>query len=802
MDISYRWLRALAPGLELDIEALAARLADRGAAVDGIRHLADGLTDIVVGRVDAVEAHPNADRLSLCTVDAGGGERLRVVCGAPNVTEGVCYPFAPVGASLPGGVAIREVKIRGEVSRGMLCSAKELGLGTDHTGILELPGEPTPGAPFVDAFGLDDWRLDVEVTANRGDLLSHQGVAREVAPGGVAGVRLPDIPGASAADLDFVRGEREARVEGATVRVEDPDLCSRYLGAVLRGVKVGPSPAWLQARLRAAGSRPINNVVDATNYVLLELGQPLHAFDLGCLAEGTIVVRRAGAGESTFTTLDGEERRLHPDMLMICDLNGPVAVAGVMGGQDSEVTEDTADVLLECAMFEPRSVRATRRGLGLSTDASYRFERGVDPAGMELALRRAVEVILAVAGGAVQGQVADCLPRPWEPATVRLRVSRVERVLGVRVAPPEIRSLLEPLGFELEEAGEDAIDVAIPGWRSYDVTREVDLIEEIARTRGYDTFPETLGPFRPGTVPDHPLFQLEDRLRTLLSERGLFECQTPAFVPARQGDVRVLNPVSREEDHLRREVLPSLVRRVEHNWARGVRDVRLFEIATSFAAAGSGEPPVEETRLALVIAGQGAPTHWSAEPRELDLWDLRGLADAVLARGALHAVLEPGAPEGKGLVRSEGFTIRGPSGEVSGWAGRVMEGAMDAPPWAGAVWGLELGLPEEPDVMDQRGFEPMPAFPGVERDLALLVPRAVAAARVAEALRGAGGDLLAEVGLFDKYEGSGVPIGLRSLAYRLRFQSSVRTLTDEEVDGAVNGILKHLESELGVHVRG
>ncbi|MCA9299224.1 MAG: phenylalanine--tRNA ligase subunit beta, partial [Phycisphaerales bacterium] len=596
MNVSYRWLRALVPELDLDPRALAEALALRGTPVEEIRSPGAFLGDVVVGRVLEAGRHPNADRLSVCSVDGGQGV-VQVVCGAPNVRAGAWYPFAPVGASLPGDFRIKKAKIRGEVSEGMLCSAKELGLGVDHSGILELHGDFEPGQSFVRALGLDDVTLDVEVTVNRGDLLSHVGLAREIRSFGDGQIPLTAIPDDPGVRLEYVEGRDEVSTGGVTIRIEDPDLCSRYLGAVIRGVRVGPSPAWLQERLRGAGALPINNVVDATNYVMLELGQPLHAFDLGRLAKGRVVVRRPSAGEDRFTTLDDQERRLGPDMLMICDADAPIALAGVMGGLDSEVTPDTTDVLLECALFDPKATRATRRALNMSTDASYRYERGVDPEGLRRALERCVAVILATAGGQVEPQALDCHPRPFEGSAVELRLARVAHLLGVPFTSASVRALLEPLGFGIEGETEERLSVRIPGFRSYDVKREVDLIEEIARTHGYDSFPSDLRPYRPGTVPDHPLFRLEDELRASLVGAGLLEAQTPAFVPAGEGDVEVSNPLATTEPFMRRTLLPSLIRRVEHNFARGNRDVRLFEIGTSFRRAGAGEPPVEETHV-------------------------------------------------------------------------------------------------------------------------------------------------------------------------------------------------------------
>ena len=801
MNVSYTWLQALAPGLDEAPEALAHRLALRGAPVDTVTALAEGLEDLVVARVEATEGHPNADRLTMCSVDSGSGALLRVVCGAPNVRVGGLYPFARVGTTLPGDVRIKKAKIRGESSEGMLCSAQELGLGHDHAGLLELPAGVTPGVSVVEVLSLSDYRFDVEVTSNRGDLLSHLGIAREVAPGGHASLRLPKIPGATGLKLERVGNPGEAATGGATVRVEDPDLCPRYLAAVVRGVTVGPSPDWLQARLRAVGARPINNVVDATNYVLLELGQPLHAFDLAKLAQATVVVRRARANETTFRTLDGVERTIGPDMLMICDADRPVAVAGVMGGLDSEVTSVTTDVLLECALFEPKAIRTTRRALGVSTEASYRFERGVDPEGLDGALERAIEIILAVAGGQAETQVADCHPGQFTRVTLELRPERVERVLGVAFTVPELTDLLEPLGFVVSEDGGGNLRVEVPGFRSHDVTREIDLVEEVARTHGFDAFPATLGAFRPGTVPDHPLFQLEDRVRDLFTGRGLYEAHTPAFVGERQGEIRLPNPVSAEEAYLRSALLPSLCRRAEYNWSRGTRDVRLFELATAFSR-GSGERLVhEEPRLAALLTGRRARVHFAETAEPFGVWDLKGLLEDAASAAWPAATVAPHAPDGYGLVPGDGFTAR-MDGVVVGWGGRVAADGLDAPPWADAVWGLELRLPDEPVPGEPPIYQPLAPFPAVERDLALVVPDGVPAGEVEAEVRARGGALLRGISVFDYYRGKGVPEAYRSLAYRLRFLSLERTLTDDEVNSVVARVVDHLREALGVERRG
>lgn len=797
MNISYRWLRELVPGLAASPEEVSDRLAMLGAPVDEVHDLATPLRDILIARVDSVQRHPNADRLNLCTVDAGTGEALQVVCGAPNVKAGTYYPFAPVGASLPDGMSIRKAKIRGETSQGMLCSARELGLGRDHDGILELHGEFETGRAFIDAVGLDDVRLAVDVTPNRPDLLSHLGVAREVAAAFGHEVRLHELPGAPGIAELVVQDSAAAGVE---VGVDDVALCPRYFGLVIRGVSIGPSPEWLAARLRAVGLRPISNVVDATNYVLHELGQPLHAFDLDRLGK-RVLVRAASAGER-ITTLDGVDRKLDAGMTVITDGERPVAVAGVMGGADTEVHSGTTDILLECALFDPRSVRATRRALGLNTDASYRFERGVDPDGMLRALHRAVELIVAVAGGTADTNVAAAGRGLPAPASIALRLARVKQVLGTPFNAEQIAVLLEPLGFAVADEGE-AVRVTVPGHRRYDVAIEEDLIEELARRHGYDTFPDELRAFRPGTVPDHPLFALEDRLRTLLVGRGLLEAHTAAFAPESDGDVGLMLPLAATESRLRRALLPGLLRRAEYNFARGARSIRLFEVGTVFAAAGSGKPPHEATHLAIVVTGPRRPPHWSGPDDAFDVWDAKGLAEDV-ARVLGMSVITPDAdgssddelPFESGLS----FGLNVSDGAPRGRVGRVDARRIDAPAWADDVWGLEVELDTRAATSHNR-YVPLPTQPPVERDLALLVPMARTAADVAAAVRESGGALLEHVEPFDVYSGQGVPDGTRSIAWRLRFRAADRTLTDPEVDDVVRRILQRLNDDLGIQQR-
>ena len=783
MNISYRWLKSIAPGLEGTPQELADRLAMLGAPVDEVVDVGGGLGDIVIARVAEVRQHPNADRLRICTVEAGG-EPLQVVCGAPNVEAGGRYPFAPVGARLPGGMEIGRAKLRGERSEGMLCSARELGLGRDHAGLLALNGDWEPGTGFRDALGLDDALLVVDVTPNRGELLSHLGVARELAPRGEDGIELPAFPGDRGYDCRIVPARREGEAAGVPVEIEDDQGCPRYMGAVVRGVRVGPSPEWLAARLRVVGVRPINNVVDATNYVLHELGQPIHAFDLARLRGGRVVIRRAAEGE-TLVTLDGESRALGPSDVVIADGERVVALAGVMGGANSEVDASTTDLFVEVALFDPRRVRATARRLGLATDASHRFERGVDPDGQPTALRRVVELIRAVAGGEVE-EAVDLVPHPHERVAVGLREERVERVLGVKIPAAEIRDLLEPIGFEVDPRPRP-MRVLVPGFRP-DVTSEIDLVEEVARRRGYGSFEEELLPFRPTAVPEDPSVQVERRFRERFVRWGLLESRAGAFGPQTEGAVPLLNPLSSEEGFLRTSLVPGLLRRVERNLAHGVRDVRLFEVGAVFLP-GEGALPREAARAAAVLTGASRPPHWSGAAPEWDLWDARGLLEELAEE----------YPDGRVEARDGRFVLLSGSQEC-GYARPAAAGEVDAPAWAAPVLVLEVALPGAAEVGVFR-YRPLPVHPGSERDLALLLPAGVRAAEVEAVVREAAGELLEETFPFDLYEGKGIPEGTRSLAVRLRFRAADRTLTDAEVDGAVDRVLAALEERHGVRRR-
>ncbi|MEP7327080.1 MAG: phenylalanine--tRNA ligase subunit beta, partial [Gemmatimonadota bacterium] len=640
MNVSRKWLESMLRR-PLDARDVADRLAMLGATVDAIEPLAPGLENIVIGLVESVAPHPNADRLHLCTVNDGAAERHQVVCGAPNVTAGKMYPFARLGATLPGGLTIEKRKLRGVASEGMLCSARELGLGQDHEGIMELDTTAAPGTPLLEAIPLSDDRLVVDVTPNRPDLLGHKGIARELAASFQTGFRLADIPGSRAPVIPShhkVEGN-EARVGGATIRIEHEEGCRRFMAAVIRGVTVGPSPDWLVRRINAIGMRPISNVVDATNYVMFELNQPLHPYDLARLKGSALIARRATEGER-LVTLDDVARKLTPDMIVIADGSGAVGIAGVMGAAHVEVSVDTKDVLLECAWFEPRGVRRTRRALGLSSEASYRFERGVDLWNTPECIRRCIEIILATAGGEITEPPVDIFPKPYHPPRVFLRPARVTQVLGIELPWMSVEKALTAIGATvLSKPGDGRIAVDVPGWRP-DITSEIDLIEEIARIVGYDAIPSELRPFRVGKLPDAPIELVELEIRRGLAAAGLYEVSTIPMGGEGPDRVKLVNPLSSEEGWLRDRLVPGLVRQAEVNWRAHTRSARLFEVGTVFRNAGVGLLPEEARHVAGVMTGGREPEHWTGPVPDFDRWDLKGFFLGALSLAVPGATVQ------------------------------------------------------------------------------------------------------------------------------------------------------------------
>ncbi len=804
MNASYEWLREFVP-FGLTPEELRDLLTSRVATVDDLIRLRADLDAVVVARVVEAAAHPDSDHLWVTKVDAGKGALLDVVCGASNVEVGALYPFAAVGTTLPGGLKLEKKKIRGAVSEGMLLSARELALGSDHTGVMKLDVAAAPGTRFLDAVPIGDTRLVVDVLPNRPDLLSHEGLAREIAAATNLPLGVPAIVVGADAPLSSFAGDRSS---GVPVEIADTEGCPRYMAALIQGVTVGPSPSWLSAKIEAVGSRSINNVVDATNYMLHGFGQPMHAFDMKKLEGGRIIVRRARPGEKT-RTLDGVERTLDADMTVIADGVRAQAIAGVIGGEGSEVTDSTTDILLEVAAFDPRRVRATRRKLGISTDASYRFERGVDAHALDRHLQYAVDLIVAVAGGALAAEPTDVGQSLSLPLPVDARVGRINAVLGDHIPVEEMSRHLESIGFAVttENRG-NSIAVTPPTWR-LDVVGEVEVIEEVARLHGYDAFPSDIRPFRPSAVPDAPLHIISDRVRHACVANGLLEARPLPFTRLEQEtSIRVRNPLAEDEAFLRQGILDTLAGRAEHNLAHMQRNVRLFEIGAVFSRAeGSESLPREAIHVAVLIMGDRRPPHFTEpKPPHYDEWDAKGLAESIAEAAFPGHVITCVPSEGDALWNVA-------AGDVK--VGIVRRISLDAPAWAASAFGVEIDLqalgasvvaspterPSAGITGSTKEFAAIPVMPSVEVDLALIVPDSLRAADVERVVRESAGDLLERLILFDEFRGVGIPAGSRSLAWALTFRHPERTLRDREVQGRTAKIVKSLEDELGVKQR-
>ena len=797
MNVSIKWLKEYVE-FDLSPEALADRLLMLGMEIESIKQLGEGLDRVVVGRINTVEKHPKADKLVLCNVDVGSGTDAQIVCGAPNAREGLVAPVALVGAQLPNGLTIKRAKIRGEESSGMLCSQQELAISDEASGLMELPEDTQIGAPIVEALGLDDVVLELEITPNRPDCLSMIGVAREISVTTGNPLTLPEI--------DVQEGTVDSHnLTGVTI--EDPELCPRYAARVIRGVKIAPSPVWLQRRLESIGVGTINNIVDITNYVLMEYGHPLHAFDYHRLAENRIVVRRAKPGEA-LKTIDAEERELTPDMLVIADAENPVALAGVMGGFDSEITDQTVDVLLESAYFHPPSIRKTSKVLGMHTEASHRFERGADPEGVIPALNRAAQLIVEVAGGEVCSGIIDVYPGDREAINIELRPERVNFVLGTEIAHDDIRDILTRLGFAVS----DAFEVTVPTFRP-DVAQEIDLVEEIARVYGFDNIPTTLPR---GDIPIPkvaPNEDLRERVKTYLLQCGMMEAMNYAFYhpdvfdrirlsstdPLRQA-VQIANPLSADQSIMRTTLLPSLLANAQRNRNHQINDVQFFECSKVFIPNGTDEYPNEPERVAGMITGNLGAGVYGDPLRPADFFDIKGIVEGMLDRCGLsdytvthtdHPAFHPGR-RAEICIEDKTLCV---FGEVHP---EVLEN-YDLP---NKAYLFELDFERLVDVVEPlKQFEPIPIYPGVNRDLAIVLDAEIPANRPIEIIESTGGELVSSLHLFDVYTGEQVPEGKKSLAFAIEYRSTTETLTDEIVDRVHGGILERLEQELGATLR-
>ena len=801
MKIPLSWLKEYVD-IVVPVEELAHRLTMAGVEVEGIETI-DGWDNCYVGHVLKVEPHPNADRLTLCTVDIGG-EQLQVVCGAPNVAQGQKVPFAKEGAHLFNAHSnkhetLKPSKIRGVVSQGMICSELELGLGQDHTGIIVLADEAPVGVPLAGYLG--DQVLDIAVTPNRGDCLSVLGIAREVAaPTGVV-VREPDCS---------YREEGEPVERLTSVEVADADLCHRYTASLVSGFRVGPSPQWLQDRLLKAGMRPINNVVDVTNYVMLEYNQPLHAFDFDTLKERRIVVRRARPRE-VLVSLDGAERKLTTDMLVIADAEDAVGLGGVIGGANSEISEGTTTLLLESATFNPANNRHTAQSLKLRTEATIRFEKGLSPDLAPIALRRATQLILETAGGVAAKGIIDVYPSGGSGLPmVNLTGARLEKVLGVRFPRERVQQVLTSLGFSCQPVDGDDLQVTVPYWRS-DISIEDDLIEEVARVAGYDQIPTTM---LSTPIPHHqpqPLRELKERTKDTLAAAGLQEVitypvtdlealQRAASQPGAPEPLRLANPLNSLQQFLRTNLRAGLLTTLASNQAQQQGPLGLFEVGRVYLPR-QGQLPEEREMVAGVLSVPRWEPSWLGEnDSQVGYYDGKGILDNLLNSFGVPAAYEasgdPVFAPGRGASIAAGHGTLGIVGELHPGVLEAFE--MESSP----VMLFELDLAQVLAASGElaRRYVPLSRFPPAIRDLAVLVDRDIPAAQVQQAILKH--RLATRASLFDVYAEGDVTPGKRSLAYRIEFQAQDRTLKANEVSEALQAVARSLERELGAAIRG
>ena len=801
MIVTYNWIKEFVD-CDLPAEELSHLLTMLGLEVERMEVVGGGMDDVVVAQVVEKAQHPNADKLSLCRVN-DGSEILTIVCGAQNFKKGDKVALAKIGATLPGDFKIKRSKIRGEESFGMLCSEKELALATESEGIMILPESFQLGTPLFDALGTKDIIFEIGLTPNRADCLSVVGVAREIAAKLGKKVHYPG--------LEVV--ETGAPIESiAKVSIESPALCPRYTARHISGCTLAPSPAWLTDRLRAAGIRAINNIVDVTNYVLLEYGHPLHAFDFRLLAGGRIVVAAAGEGE-LFGTLDGQERLLTAADLTIRDAEKGVALAGIMGGGNSEIGEGTSEVLLESAYFDPSAIRRTSKRLGIHTESSHRFERGTDVAGLTRALDRAASLIAELSGGAIAKGTIDVYPEPIEPRTITARLARINAVSGLSLSAAEVRDIFERLEFTVSESEAGVFRVQVPLFR-VDLEREIDLVEEVVRLNGFEKVPLTLPCASVLSELPSASQRLTSRIKELLVSQGLSEVINYSFVAPsscekillstddfRRKGVALLNPISDELSVMRTTLLPGLLETAVKNINFRTLDLRIFEMRRIYIPSGANELPDEPLYLSALLTGRRDPEGWNQSKGDLDFFDVKGLVESVLddlqVTGARYSAqgLDPYYHPGKACRIICGNRELGSFGELHP---SVQENYGIAAP----LFYLELNFEKLIGVRKETVAAQVPSrFPSTFRDIAMLLPAETPAAEVVACVQGVKAAELEGVELFDLYTGGNIPAGEKSIAIRVRYGSRERTLTDDEVSKLHQRVMAALQKKLNVSFR-
>lgn len=813
MKVSYQWLSQYVDLSGFSAEELAEKLTRSGVEVDVVESLNKGIQQVFVGYVKTREKHPDADKLSVCTVDVGGENDLQIVCGAKNVAAGQKVPVAVIGAKLPGDFKIKRAKLRGVESQGMICSAKELGMNDKllpkeiQEGILVLPENTEVGQNILDVLGLNDQVLELDLTPNRGDCLSMIGVAYEI--GAIIGreVKLPDpLEG-------IVHSDTQAK-DRISVKISAEEQCHHYAARYIENVVIGPSPLWMQNCLMAAGVRPINNIVDVTNYVMLEYGQPLHAFDADRLNNGQIDVRLAHEGEK-LVTLDDAERILDASMLLITDGEKPVALAGVMGGANSEVTANTRHILLESAKFAGSSVRKTSRQLGLRSEASLRFEKEVNPETVIPALDRAASLLSQYAGGQVAQGVVETAARMVKPVELQLQLEYVNRFLGTELSLTEITDIFARLNFPVVEQAGSSLLVQVPSRRG-DITHQVDLLEEIARLHGYDSIPTTLisGVTTPGTLTKKQ--KIRRFIRRLLTDSGLHEVVNyslthPQEVAGYPGlfqeakPIALSMPMSEERSVLKTSLVPNLMDVAVYNRNRAQDDVAVFELGTAFVAdeAAITKLPQEKALLALLITGKRGPQHWTGKPGAIDFYDLKGIVEKLLGSlGLSNVKFQASRLSGLHPGRAAEILIgQGENRVLLGWIGQLhpqVQQDKDLEDTYVAEIALDV-LYEHVDFATV--YQPLPRYPSVGRDLAVVVDKGVETADLADKVREVAGSLLESVEVFDVFTGERLGADKKSVALALVYRHPDHTLTDDEVGALHEQVVNHLQQTFAAQLR-
>ncbi len=799
MKVSLNWLKEF-----VDIDQtptdLAESLTMAGLEVEGLEHKAQNLNDVTVSRILDIKPHPRADRLSICQLYTGKQE-VSVVCGAKNITKGDLVPLALPGITLPNGMLIKETKIRDEISQGMLLAEDEMGLTDDHTGIMILPDDLIPGQTLSNAMDLEDWILDVTLTPNRIDCASIVGIAREIGALTKKKITIPEI------HIE----ESDILIEDlAQVDILDTQGCPRYAAGLVDKVKIGPSPFWMRYRLHSCGIRPINNVVDITNYVLIELGQPLHAFDYHRLGDRRIEVKRAENGQA-FATLDDQTRYLDDQTLMICDGKGPVALAGIMGGLDSEIKENTTTVLIESAYFNPTVIRRSSKRLSLTTEASYRFERGIDIGGVDLALKRSLMLIQQLAGGNIARGIIDCYPEPWSPPKIILRANRANEILGTSIATKQMADYLSSLTMAVKVVDQNRMEVSPPSFR-VDITREADLVEEVARLIGYNNIPVTLPAIRPAEEDVSELV-LRDRIKAMLVGMGFIEIITYSFISPKSADlliageksnlrsfVKLLNPLSQDQSVMRTSLIPGLLSTVRLNSLRGQDDLRIFEWGKTYIK-GEGELPQEKQVLAALITGFGSRQEWYQEGREADFFDIKGVVENILEELGIEGSEYKRNNPKEGLDPHEYARIHFSGSEI-GAIGRVSKEVMEGYGLEKSAFILELYIePLLSLVAWEKKFTPLAKFPSVRRDISVIISCSTETAMLVSIVKEMGKGLVESVDIFDVYQGKQIAPQEKALALRISYRSNKKTLTDDEINKIHEEVIDEIRRQTGGRLR-